>query len=164
MKKHKDFLYTLLGIGFMASLIFIVYKSKQPEPIQLDLSEKPKTEEHDLIGEILSDTESFTVKEDAAIESEVTQQLEVESVTAPSIEPVDRVSTGSWERQAAPNIADIRLSPSLERSLEASASLRTENFSNPSSEFNSGVVGSLREIRRKRTLQSNELFDSKPGN
>lgn len=146
MKKHKDFFYTLVGISFMALLIFIAYKSKQPKPIQLDLTEQLQTEEHSIVSVILTDTESFAAKEDAILE---------QIAQSPTYENVPLPVTGAplpiaWDSKPAPDLDEAELSPSLQRSLAASADLRTDDYTNPRSEFNLARVEDIRTIRKKR--------------
>ncbi len=146
MKKHKDFLYTFLGIGVIALLVFIVYKSKQPEPVQLDFAESPQTEEHDLVSEILADTETFAEKEDAILE-QVAQSTTYENVPLPVAGAPLPVA---WDSRSAPNLDEASLSPSLQRSLAASADLRAEEYTNPRSELNLARVEDIRRIRQNR--------------
>lgn len=145
MKKHKDFLWTLLGIAVMASLIFAVYQSKQPAPMELDLSEQTQTSEHVLVGAILADTEAFAEAEDTA--------AVLQSSTIPTSAPLPVAGASfpvAWDSQPAPTMDQVELSPSLQRSLAASAPLRTEAYSNPASDLNLQRVSSLRDIRQKR--------------
>lgn len=146
MKKHKDFLYTLLGIGVIALLIFIVYKSKQPKPVQLDFAESPQTKEHDLVSEILADTESFAATEDAILE-QVAQSPTYKNVPLPVAGAPLPVA---WGSKPAPNLDEATLSPSLQRSLAASADLRTEEYTDSRSELNLARVEDIRSIRQNR--------------
>lgn len=149
MKKHKDILYTLIGVGVIALLILITYKSKQPKPIELEFSEQPKTQEHSLVEEILADTEAFATAEDARVDTEAqtSQPLSQESTPLPVAGAPLPVA---WDSKPAPTIDEVELSPSLQRSLAASAELRSETYTNPNSEFNLARVAELREIRKKR--------------
>lgn len=149
MKKHKDFLFTLLGVAVLAGLIFAVYQSKQPEPVVIDLSQQPaKSPEHQLVSEILKDTEVFAEAEDNHLS-------EPRPSVAPQLNGAVIPVAGqplpvAWDSQPAPNIDEVELSPSLQRSLAASASLRTEAYTNPSSELNLQRVADLRQIRQDR--------------
>jgi hypothetical protein len=145
MKKHKDLLLTLLAIAVIAGLIFAVKWSKRSELPTIDLSkQKAKSEEHQLVGEILKDTEAFVVAEDAAL---------LEKTPSTSHSPLPALGASlpaAWDSQPAPSIDEVELSPSLQRSLAASASLRTEEYINPSSDLNLERVGELRQIRQTR--------------
>ena len=148
MKQHKDFLYTILGISVIVLLIFITHKSRQSEPIQLNFTEQSQTREHELVGEILDDTESFAVAEDAAVENKP-QKTSLPDTSVPL--PVAGAPLPvAWESTSAPNISEVELSPSLQRSLAASVDLRTEQYTNPSSELNLRRVEDLRAIRKNR--------------
>lgn len=146
MKKQRGLLYTLLGIGVIAMLIFITYRSEQPEPVKLNFSEKPQTKEHALVGEILADTEGFIAEEETSVNQ--TEQLKL---SAPVPLPVaGNPLPVAWESEPAPDIGETELSPSLQRSLAASASLRSEAYTNPSSELNLERVENIRAIRKQR--------------
>ena len=146
MKKHKDIFYTLLGIGVVASFIVITHRSQQPEPMKLDFAGQPQSEEHIFVSDILADTEAVAAAEDARID-QASSSGSVESVPLPVAGAPLPVA---WDSQSAPNLAESELSPSLQRSLAASASLRTEAYINPSSEFNLGRVEDIRAIRKNR--------------
>ena len=147
MKKHKDFLYTILGISVIALLIFITYKSEQPKPVKLDFDKRQQTKEHTLVSEILADTETFAAKEDSATENVPSAPPYGTSVPLPVAGTPLPVA---WESKSAPNLDEAELSPSLQRSLAASADLRTDQYTDPSSEFNLARVEELRAIRKNR--------------
>lgn len=149
MKKHTDFILTLAGIALLAGMIALVYQSNQPDPIVLDFTDLPAlSDEHKHIGEALKDPEAFSVSEDMELLSRqspaplLSSESPLPTLGAPL--PV------AWESQPAPTIDEVELSPALERSLAASASLRTEDYTNPSSELNLQRIEDLREIRLQR--------------
>ena len=147
MKKHKDFLYTFLGIGIIALFVVIVYRSEQPDPVKLDFAERPQTEAHALVGEILADTEAFAAGEDAGLD----RSAHAQSPTLTTPLPVAGAPLPvAWESKPAPGMDEAELSPSLQRSLDASASLRTEAYTNPTSELNLARVEDIRAIRKNR--------------
>ena len=106
MKKHKDLFYTILGISVTALLIVITYKSKQQKPVQLNLTEQSQTQEHELVSEILADTESFAAAEDASLDKKAP------STPTPVPLPVAGAPLPvAWESTSAPNIDEAELSP-----------------------------------------------------
>lgn len=145
MNKNKDILFTLLGIAVLAALIFAVYQSKRPDPVEIDLSNlSEKSAEHKFIGEVLDDTEAFAANEDASLKN---AEGEAEQAPLPiQGEPLPV----AWESQPAPTADQVALSSSLQRSFAASASLRTDEFVNPSSDMNLQRVEDLRAIRESR--------------
>ena len=146
MKKHGALFYTLLGISVIALLILITRKSEQPKPVELNLSEKPRTKEHNLVSEVLADTESFTTKEDAA----VNQASQLQSFTTPPLPVAGAPLPVAWDSQSAPDIDEVELSPSLKRSLSTSASLQSKEYTDPNSELNLDRIEDLRLIRQNR--------------
>jgi hypothetical protein len=56
--------------------------------------------------------------------------------------------------RAAPNFDEVALSDSLQRSLQVSAALRSESYSNPSSQLNAERIQQIRTLRKNR--QSSE--------
>lgn len=146
MKKHQDLLYTLLGISVIPALILITYCSQQPKPLSLEFTEQTQSKEHSLVNEILADTETFAANEDAKL-NQTTQPGAKQPIPLPVAGAPLPVA---WDSKSAPNLAESELSPSLQRSLEASASLSAEEYTNPSSDFNLERVEDLRAIRKNR--------------
>lgn len=146
--KHKDLLYTALGIGVIAGFIFITFKSEQPKPVKLEFTQQPQTEESALISEILADTESFATAEEAAIED--TRQKKSALDASVPLPVVGAPLPVAWDSASAPNLGETTLSPSLQRSIAASASLSADEYTDPSSELNLARVEELRTIRKNR--------------
>lgn len=168
MKKHKGFFYILLSVGAIALILFVTYKSQQPKLVQFDFKGKPQINEHNLANKIPFDTESFAVTENAtgtipaapnkpisttfattegAILEQITQTPTYKNIPLPVAGvPLPK----AWDSKSAPNLKEVELSPSLQRSLVASASLREEKYTNPESELNLTRVEDIRAIRQKR--------------
>ena len=149
MNKYKYLLFVVLGIAVIASLIFVFNQPEAPTSLKPDTSvslEPAQSLEDALVSEVLADTEAFAEAEDAAI-------LEASVSEVPPSVPLPVSGSPlpvAWESKPAPNMDEVELSPALQRSLAASAPLRTEAYMNPSSDFNLERVESLREIRQRR--------------
>lgn len=146
MKKHIDILATLLVIAILAGLIAIVSLSKSPEPLVLDLKDpSEKSTEHRLIEDLLQEPEAKTSHRQTHVDD--TPNLEVVASAIPvAVSPLP----AAWASQPAPTADQVELSPALQRSFAGSASLRTEDYINPSSDLNHQSIDDLRAIRQAR--------------
>ncbi|MGB0745099.1 MAG: hypothetical protein ACPGSB_11305 [Opitutales bacterium] len=144
--KNKDMLLTLGGIALMALLIFAVRQSRQPEPVVLDLKNKPEmSEEHSFVRDALLDADVLARAEDSSL-SRIEQDSPADDVLPVAGAPLAR----NWESKPAPEADAVELSPALQRSLAASAHLRTDDYINPNSEYNLEAARALQEARKSR--------------
>jgi len=141
MKKHQNLLWTLLGSAVIAAFVALVYQSKQPAPLELDLADSPKTAEHTLVGDILADTEAFAAAEDTSLgESKLARPTIADSTQA-------LLATDETRSQRAPDLDVSALSVSAQRIYLSGASLREDAFIDPSSTENLSVVRTLIDKR-----------------
>ena len=62
----------------------------------------------------------------------------------------DDVETERWQSVPAPTMDQVALSPSLQRSIDASEDLRTDDYIDPNSAHNLEAVAALRALRTQR--------------
>jgi hypothetical protein len=145
MKLLKETWWIFASIAALGALVFFVTRSERPDPIVIDLRETTtKSAEHELVSQTLKDPETFAANEEQALAAALQPDAATPTPTPGAPLPV------AWERKPAPNIDEVELSPALQRSLAASAHLRTDAYINPKSSLNLQSVASLREIREQR--------------
>lgn len=139
--------WTFAGLLLGGSVLYWVNQAKEPEALILEVEASSSNDQYDMVGDALVDPEHFAVQEDASLEASIE---ETDAVVEVAITVDEAPLAAKWERQSAPSMSDVKLSPSFERSLAASASLRTDEFIGRDSQMNREVVTELRAIREAR--------------
>jgi len=151
VSKSKDLLWAALGLSIFVGGLVYMNRQKQPEPVVIELkSDASSSPEHAMVQQALLAPDSI-VQEDTL--SEVVPVSELTQVATPELPVKGEPLPIAWESRPAPEASDVKLSASLERSLAASADLRTDEYTNPSSELNLESIASLRAIREQRQGQ-----------
>jgi len=146
-KRNKDLFWAAIGLCLFALFVFTLNRLKQPREVILDLGvEKELSQQHRFIETSLGNAEELAKAEDAALVS-----VKPPVLPAANARPVEGAPLPvAWASKPAPEASEVKLSASLQRSLAASADLRSEQYTDPSSELNLQRVHSLRQIREKR--------------
>lgn len=145
--KNRDLIYAAIGIGAMALILLFVARQNQPQELTIDLGPERKLgDAHQMVADALMDIDSAAAQQDSATRSGPSGYAASDAPLPVAGEPLPV----AWESKPAPEASHVGLSPSLERSLAASAELRQERYTNPSSPHNLQQIETLRSIRQER--------------
>lgn len=151
-KRNKDLIWCAVGAALFALFIFGLNRLNQPKQVTLTIeNEGPPSSEHRFISDALRDADAVAEREESKLPG-LRRADEASGSAEPKFPP--QVS-GQWERVSAPSMVDATLSESLERSLTASATLASEELSNPESATNLKRASELRETRTLRQASQN---------
>ncbi len=157
-RRYPDLCWTALVLVLACFVLFTVNRSRRPRSIELPAEDPTRmSPEHRHVEQALLQPESI-----AQWEAEAESQLSAEASdpAAPfsgASRPTPVTGTplpATWDSAPAPDLnlssADT-LEPALRRSLAASASLRTDAFTDPGSARNQQQVEALRRLRQARS-------------
>ncbi|MFC5050072.1 hypothetical protein ACFPK9_05570 [Rubritalea spongiae] len=145
MSKIKGLSLLLLGLGaFTIFCIFIngwVKERKDRRAITIEATSK--SAEDEFVGDLLNNSTQLD-----AIQDSQTGGGSPAPTTTISNTPILQKQ---WESEPAPNLNDeTEVSEEIQRSLEASASLREPKYTDPKSEYNSEFFKKFRAMRDAR--------------
>lgn len=145
----KEFLWSVGPIAIIALLVFTLNRANQPKEVTLEIEVTEKSKEHEFVANSLNQIERVIAAQEEAISRTSGNEM---TLLAPALVPGAPLPV-AWQSSPAFEADAVDLSPSLERSLAAGAELRTEPYTNPSSDLNLQRIESLRDIREQRQEQ-----------